>query len=85
MVDAVDDLTLSGNNEEGFSSLIATTVNPQGEGNSGNITINAPNVSILDGGQLFTGGFGSGNTGDLIIDAQSLTIDAGSISTFIAN
>lgn len=60
---------------EGFPA-ITNQVFEEGTGNGGNITISTDTLTLNDGGQIGTGTFGPGNSGDLIVDAsQSIELN----------
>ncbi|MDJ1183204.1 filamentous hemagglutinin N-terminal domain-containing protein [Roseofilum casamattae] len=56
------------NNPNIFSSLVAVTVN---EGNSGNLTIETQDLSLLDGGNISNSTIGAGQGGNLTINASA--------------
>ncbi|QOV21760.1 two-partner secretion domain-containing protein [Anabaenopsis elenkinii] len=68
-ITATDRVTLRGENRQGFSSYIASTVLPTGEGNSGGITINTSNLTLEDGANINTSTSGKGNAGAINITA----------------
>lgn len=78
-----DSLELSGtglipllsNDGTPFPSGIFTTVAvPLVTGNGGNITINTSSLQIADGGQIRSGTFGLGDSGDISIKSQEISI-----------
>ncbi|MGD1899035.1 MAG: filamentous hemagglutinin N-terminal domain-containing protein [Phormidesmis sp.] len=55
-------------------SLIATVVSPEATGDSGDLTVNARRLSVVDGGQIGTATLGSGNTGNLTVSSKTIDI-----------
>ncbi|MEH2288340.1 two-partner secretion domain-containing protein [Nostoc sp.] len=56
------------------------TTSTFGQGNAGNVNINARNsVSLQDGAQIRTGTYGVGNAGDLTIQTRLLSVQNGSL------
>ncbi|QDL17051.1 filamentous hemagglutinin [Brasilonema octagenarum UFV-E1] len=73
-VRASDFVSLAGSN-----TGIASTVEPQGVGKGGNISINARRVSLNDGAQITASSFGNNSAaGDIEVDARSIRLDNGS-------
>jgi filamentous hemagglutinin family protein len=65
-----------------FSSTVASSSLEQASGNAGKVTIEAPAVTITDGGTLTTTTFGSGRGGDATVLANTLIVsNGGSISS----
>ncbi|MEM9272045.1 MAG: filamentous hemagglutinin N-terminal domain-containing protein [Cyanobacteria bacterium P01_F01_bin.143] len=60
-------------------SSIFSTVNADGIGNGGLINLETPNFSLTNQGQLFTSTDGTGNAGDVIINAENINISDGQI------
>jgi filamentous hemagglutinin family protein len=56
------------------NSLVFNEVGDRSIGNAGNLTVDAKQVSIRDGGQVRTASFGKGNTGNLLIRAAQVDI-----------
>ena len=52
-----------------FPSGILAIVIPEATGNSGKLTVNSDRILLEDGAQMGTGTFGSGNSGELAINA----------------
>ena len=52
------------------NGFISSSVSPKGLGESGNVNIQADFIELSDGGQLSTTISGSGNSGDITIDAK---------------
>ncbi|MEH2048101.1 S-layer family protein [Nostoc sp.] len=63
------------------ASQIFNVVQPEAQGNSGNININAGSLSLSNGGQLVAATYGKGNAGNLNIDVGNgvVTVDASQI------
>ncbi|MEM9272892.1 MAG: filamentous hemagglutinin, partial [Cyanobacteria bacterium P01_F01_bin.143] len=62
-------------------STIATSVDETGVGKGGQVNITTPNLFVIDGGQINAISSGQGNGGDILIQADALNLDNGSIST----
>ena len=56
-----------------FSGLFST-VAPEATGKGGNLTVESDRIVIEDGGQITSGTFGTGNSGDLSVNAESIEI-----------
>ena len=55
-------------------------------GNAGSVTVNTPNLTIAEGGEVSVSNKGSGNSGDLEIHAERIFLDTGgSITAFSAS
>ena len=69
--------------EPGFfpQSSIYNTVNINAEGNGGKITIDTGILSLTNEGQLFTSTLGTGNAGDVSIEAKNIDIKGGNIDS----
>ncbi|MGB3403618.1 MAG: filamentous hemagglutinin N-terminal domain-containing protein [Microcoleaceae cyanobacterium] len=65
-----------------FPSGILTTVLPTASGQGGNLTVNAERITIKDSAQLGTGTFGTGNSGDLRVEANEINVSGLSVSGF---
>ena len=61
-----------------FFSYVSTDVDVSAEGDGGNITIETDSLSAVDGGQISTGTFGSGDGGTLTVTAQDVQLSSGS-------
>ena len=58
------------------SGLFSTVISPEATGVGGNITVESDRIILEDGGQIASGTFGAGNSGDLSIKASnSIKID----------
>jgi filamentous hemagglutinin family protein len=73
---ANDSVTIEGRNSVGsISSSLLTTVAAEAPGDTGNISIATPQLTVADGGFLATRSFGAGNAGDVIIMADEALFD----------
>ncbi|MBP0040035.1 MAG: S-layer family protein [Roseofilum sp. SBFL] len=73
-VSAADRVEVNGfasDNPNIFSSLVAVTA---GEGNAGNITIDAQDIVALDGGQISTSSLSAGQGGDITINSDLIVL-----------
>ncbi|GAB4552385.1 MAG: hypothetical protein Tsb0014_46240 [Pleurocapsa sp.] len=57
----------------GYSSTLSTAT--LGTGKGGNLTIKTDNLSITEGGEIISGSFGAGDSGNILIDASNIEID----------
>jgi large exoprotein involved in heme utilization and adhesion len=66
---------LQGEDADGFSAQIFTRAESANTtGNAGNIQIDADKLSVLDGTYIYTNTFGSGNAGDVLINARDVEV-----------
>ncbi|MGB3535317.1 MAG: filamentous hemagglutinin N-terminal domain-containing protein [Microcoleaceae cyanobacterium] len=65
-----------------FPSGILTTVLPTATGQGGNLTVSAERITVKDSAQLGTGTFGTGNSGDLRVEANEINISGLSVNGF---
>ncbi|MGL6344832.1 MAG: filamentous hemagglutinin N-terminal domain-containing protein, partial [Waterburya sp.] len=90
-INASESMTIDGTTPDGqFSSAILNFVGTGALGNSGNINLTTPNLSISNGGSINAGTFGEGDGGDITINAsESITLDGispnGQFSSGIGN
>ncbi len=56
---------------------IFSNSNTANAGNAGNIDIEAPHIRLTDGGLIFSGTLGSGNSGEIVIKTYMLTMSGG--------
>ncbi len=83
VINAQESLTIAGisRNEAGsgqFQSSVVTDATTTAQGRSGNITVNTPSLSVLDGGQIVALTFGAADAGDLQIRASQIELLRGS-------
>jgi filamentous hemagglutinin family protein len=69
-INATQSLTLINSSDSDFDSGIFVQVYPNTTGNSGNIEINSPHLSLQDGAGISTGTTGQGKGGTLTINAS---------------
>ncbi|WP_205370558.1 filamentous hemagglutinin N-terminal domain-containing protein [Thermoleptolyngbya sp. PKUAC-SCTB121] len=75
---AAGDVTFRGRSPNGVLPTAASSrVGEDGQGNGGNIDIQARNLFVLDGARLFAGTLGRGDSGDIIINATGRVRFAG--------
>ncbi|TBR61239.1 hypothetical protein B4U84_10605 [Westiellopsis prolifica IICB1] len=70
IINATGNISVSGEDNEGFTSGIFSTVSSIARGNAGGIQINTKNLSLSDGGEIRANTFGEGNTGSVFINAS---------------
>ncbi|MEO0407971.1 MAG: filamentous hemagglutinin N-terminal domain-containing protein [Cyanobacteria bacterium P01_A01_bin.135] len=76
LVVRADEVSLSGANQQGTASLIATAIAPGAVGAGGNISIRTETLQVLDGSQLLTNAAGVGDAGDITISASGHAVFA---------
>ncbi|WP_261890688.1 two-partner secretion domain-containing protein [Acaryochloris marina] len=64
-----------------FSSWIATVVERGAQGKGGRIRVDAPNLSIRDGGRIQTLSIGNGRSGNVLINADTLFLSGAASPT----
>ena len=65
----------SGETSDGnFTSLIVSVVIPGGTGDAGDISVEAENIRLREGAQIFAGTFGEGNAGNIDVKANSIEL-----------
>jgi filamentous hemagglutinin family protein len=74
-----------GTREEFSSSGILSSVEPTGEGQGGNIVIDAGSLELRDGGQLVAAASGKGNAGNIQITVRDRAIFQGEYDGFLAS
>ncbi|AFZ35389.1 filamentous hemagglutinin family outer membrane protein [Stanieria cyanosphaera PCC 7437] len=82
-INASDTIFIDGENSQGDSSGIFNGVDTDAVGNAGGINITTANLNLTNGGVINVSSFGQGNAGSIVVEANSLTLDAGKI--FAAN
>ena len=85
------DITINANNinfdgfsADGTSSGILATVQPNTQGNGGNVNITTDSLSLTNGAVINVSTLGIGNAGNTTIDANTITLDASNIFAQIA-
>ena len=73
-VTATGDVTVDGENSTGFVSSIVSQVTSNAEGDSGGISISTNNLNLTNSGEVDATTFGTGNAGNLVINAGSIFI-----------
>jgi filamentous hemagglutinin family protein len=76
-INARDRLELSGLRKDGFPTVIASTVEPTGNGNGGNINITTGSLSLGNGAFLVSRVAGIGEGGDITVNTNSLEAFSG--------
>ena len=73
-----DDIELNATDNIAIAnSFVFNRINENATGNSGDLIINTQNLSITDGGQIGVLTFGTGDTGNVIINAsEAITLDS---------
>ncbi|MDJ0535092.1 MAG: S-layer family protein [Xenococcaceae cyanobacterium MO_207.B15] len=81
-INAADTISLSGEGDDGFPTLITSTVNPNAIGNAGAVSIETTNLNLTNGGQIRSSTFGTGNAGTVTINtADTISVDNSAISS----
>ncbi|MEQ8539707.1 MAG: filamentous hemagglutinin N-terminal domain-containing protein [Coleofasciculus sp. D1-CHI-01] len=76
-IQATDTVRLTGRSQDGNPSGLFTQ--SQGEGAAGGLRVITQDLIVQDGAAVSVSGFGSGNPGNLDIEAQSIFLDQGRI------
>lgn len=74
-IEATDAVFLDGEDASGSVSQVYSTVVPEAEGNTGNITIRTGRLSVTNGAQLRTDISGTGNAGNVLIETTDAVFD----------
>ncbi|NEO47558.1 MAG: filamentous hemagglutinin N-terminal domain-containing protein [Moorea sp. SIO4A3] len=77
-LDALENITISDPVSE-----VRNNVNPGGFGNSGKINIKAKSVSVTDDSKIISSTFGTGNSGDVIINTEKLIVENSQVGASI--
>jgi filamentous hemagglutinin family protein len=78
-----ENVVVSGFDEDGFGSLIASSVGrAEAEGNGSNVEIITNNLSVTNAGQISVSTSGAGDAGDLSIFANNIEINGGEDNLF---
>lgn len=77
LISAADEINIKGRNELNLSSGITTSAKMAPDARSGYIGITAKTLRIDDGGYITSSAFGSGDSGPLYIDVDSLMLLGG--------
>ncbi|WP_157780631.1 two-partner secretion domain-containing protein [Calothrix sp. NIES-3974] len=84
-VNATDTVTLSGYNDNGFSSGLLTIADRGTSGDAGDITVTTGNFTVRDGAIVNAGTSGTGNGGNITINGNNFAaINGGQVSTSTA-
>ncbi|WP_027360889.1 two-partner secretion domain-containing protein [Desulforegula conservatrix] len=76
-INAVNDVNISGKNESGSSGGINSSANGAPGAKSGDIAITAASLKLSDGGYVTSSAFGSGDSGSLFVDVDTLELLGG--------
>ena len=75
-VTATGDITVDGEDSQGFDSSISSAVSSDAEGDSGGVTISTANLNLTNGGFVSTRTLGDGNSGAVNVNATGdITVD----------
>lgn len=80
-ISASDSLIVNGfvSNPNTLSSSLLADVGSGASGEGGKVTITTKTLQVINGGQISSGTFGSGNAGELIVKAQDIQLDGDSV------
>ena len=76
------DIAADGSDSQGFPSGITSGVAEGAEGDAGGVTIRTNNLNLTNGGRVDANTFGTGNAGDVMIDAGESIFINGNIARF---
>jgi len=75
-INAIESISVGGEDSDGFSSVISSGVDLGGIGNAGGVNISTNKLSLTNGGKIDSSTLNEGNTGLIRIEASdSITID----------
>ncbi|MBW4549891.1 MAG: filamentous hemagglutinin N-terminal domain-containing protein [Aphanocapsa sp. GSE-SYN-MK-11-07L] len=80
-----DSLIIASGNQVSTELQDLLNLPPSPSGNSGNVSVTAPQISITNGGQLSVRNDGTGSTGNLAISANSITLNNGNLTAATAS
>jgi filamentous hemagglutinin family protein len=69
VINSTGDISIDGEDKDGFNSGIFSTVNSSGVGNAGGVTVSTNDLSLTNGAQINASTFGKGNAGSVSINA----------------
>lgn len=72
IIEATDAVSFAGTASNGVPSTGGSQIDPRVVGNSGDLTIRTPTLSVMNGAVLSASTFGQGNAGDVTIQATGL-------------
>jgi large exoprotein involved in heme utilization and adhesion len=72
---ALNSISFDGQDRDGFSSGVFSSVEPNAIGNAGSINITGDSLAVTNNAELFTGTFGQGKGGELIVNVNFLNLD----------
>ena len=76
IIKATETISLDGEDENGFSSIISSAVQTGAVGNGGAVRIDTKKLTLTNGAQINSGTFGEGNAGSLTINAtDTISLD----------
>jgi filamentous hemagglutinin family protein len=79
LIDVEGDITLSGIDNNGFSSKLVSDLGTGAQGSAGNITVSARSLSLTEEAEISTEAFQDGNAGNITIDViDTVSLDGGS-------
>ena len=84
-ITVLDTISIDGENSQGFSSGITSSVGVDAQGNGGGVDVTTTNLNLINGGQISASTFGQGNGGGLQIDVNKVTAIEGFTSGLFAN
>ncbi len=77
--ESVDVMGVSAVNPGQFSAIGSATLSP---GNSGNVTLSAKKISVVDAGVIATTTFSNGSAGNITIDSENIQVTGKSMGIF---
>ena len=84
-INARDSVSFDGVANNGLPSGISTTLNSQAQGKGGDISITTDSLSMTNGAAFLTGSFGTGDAGNVTINARDIFLDSSSISSGVGS
>ncbi|WP_427157689.1 filamentous hemagglutinin N-terminal domain-containing protein [Aliinostoc sp. HNIBRCY26] len=81
-IQARESLEINGTTAGGLTGAIISSIQAFAQGEAGNITINTGNLRVTDGGAIASELSGTGNAGNIVIQAQNVEVSKPKLDSF---